>query len=200
MMKRIPLVEVPITEAEAEEQAMKNLQALAMDGSADDPRYAFMAALRLNIPARAKMNRLKEAADKLNKRVLPYSACRSGCSHCCNIAAVITQTEAEALAKASGLKMVKTKRDVPTVEMRMKWFKVPCPFLVKGQCSVYNDRPLACRLLFNMSDSPHFCNTNIPPEESHVIMLNLKELEDGYLKAFLNENWGDIRDFFPPAR
>ena len=200
MMKRIPLVEVPITEAQAEEQGMKNLKALALDGGADDPRYDFLSALHLKIPARAKMNRLKEAADKLNKRVLPYSACRSGCSHCCNIAAVITQTEAEALAKASGRKMVKTKPDVPTVEMRMKWFKVPCPFLVKGRCSVYNDRPLACRLLFNMSDSPHFCNTSIPPEEIHVIMLNLKELEDGYLKAFLNENWGDIRDFFPPAR
>jgi hypothetical protein len=180
MIKRIPLVEVPITEAEAEEQGMKNLKALAMDGGADDPRYAFLSALRLTIPARAKMNRLKEAADKLNKRVLPYSACRSGCSHCCNIAALITQTEAEALAKASGRKMVRTKRDVPSVEMRMKWFKVPCPFLVKGQCSVYNDRPLACRLLFNLfnlSDSPHFCRTDVPPEESHVIMVNYSGLK-----------------------
>jgi hypothetical protein len=65
--------------------------------------------------------------------------------------------------------------------------------------AIYKVRPIACRLMFNLADSPYFCDTAIPTEESHVTMLNTKNLEYGYVRAFLSHTWGDIRDFFPPA-
>jgi Fe-S-cluster containining protein len=198
MPELIKSVEVVYSKAEAEAQGLKNLKAMNLDAMEDDPRYAFMAALERDITARAKLNQLKKASDRLSRVVTPYSACRSGCSYCCNISAVISESEARAIAKASGRKM-KTLQGVPSPAIREKWHRVPCPFLKKGRCSVYDDRPMVCRLMFNMADTPEQCNTDIPSCNSHVITLNLKELEHGFVAAFAQEPWGDIRDFFPPA-
>jgi hypothetical protein len=188
------------TKAEVTEQAMKNLDLLVLDGNLDEARYEFVYELKKDIPVKAKLNRLKKIADKINKAALPYSACKSGCSHCCHISAVITQSEADSLAAASGRKAKRLTKASPGVEARDKWFRVPCPFLIKGKCSVYEDRPIVCRMLFNLADTPHFCDTAIAPEDSHVTMLNLQVLEQGYVEAFIGQTWGDIRDFFPPKK
>ena len=194
----IPVVELKYSRQESDAQAVRNLNAVNLDHRDDDPRYDFMVALEQDIPARAKLNRLKKGADALGKVVKPYSACKSGCSYCCHISALICETEARVLAKASGRKM-KAVTGVPGPEIVQKWVKVPCPFLVKGRCSVYEDRPITCRLLYNMADSPEQCDTRIPSEDSYVPLLNLQQLQEGFYFAFANENWGDIRDFFPPA-
>jgi Fe-S-cluster containining protein len=187
----------PITKDEATAQALKNLKLVVLNDSLDEARYDFMYELAKDIPAKAKLNRLKKVADKINAVATPHSACKTGCSHCCHISAIITQSEADSLAAASGRKAKRLADVSPTIEARDKWFKVPCPFLVKGRCSVYEDRPIVCRLLFNLADNPYFCDTAIPPQDSHVTMLNLHELEQGYVKAFIGQTWGDIRDFFP---
>lgn len=190
----------PISADEATSQAQRNIDLLNLDNTIDDPRYEFMDVLRGDLTARAKMNRLKKAADKINAATIPRSACRSRCSHCCNISAVISQVEADAISAVTGIKPKKIRGGIPTLEIRNKWFGTPCPFLKKGRCSVYDARPMACRLLFNMADSPYFCDTTIKPEDSHVTMLNMKQLEEGYVKAFIGQDWGDIRDFFPPKK
>ncbi|MEG1347350.1 MAG: YkgJ family cysteine cluster protein [Hafnia sp.] len=195
--QRLPLVELPISRQQAEDQAYKNLRLINEEGTLKPLMREFMVELEQDNTNRAKMNRLKRVADKINAIATPKSACKAGCSYCCHISAVITQTEADALGAASGRKVKKLTGVATSVEDRMKWFGKPCPFLKNGRCSVYADRPLVCRMLFNLADSPYFCNTDIPPEESHVTMLNLQELERGYLMAFLTEPWGDIRDFFP---
>lgn len=56
---------------------------------------------------------------------------------------------------------------------------------------------MACRLMFNLADSPYHCNTEIEPENSHVMLLNLKQLEYGFTAAFLGYPFADIRDYFP---
>lgn len=198
MVELIKSVEVVYSKAQAEAQGLTNLKAMNLDAMEDDPRYAFMAALERDIPARAKLNQLKKASDQLARVVIPHSACRSGCSYCCNISAVICESEARAIAKASGRQM-KTLQGVPSPSVREKWHRVPCPFLKKGRCSVYDERPMVCRLMFNMADTPEQCNTDIPSSDSHVITLNLKQLEHGFVAAFAHEAWGDIRDFFPPS-
>lgn len=77
------------------------------------------------------------------------------------------------------------------------YHRQPCPFLKKGKCSIYDERPVACRLMFNLSDSPYFCNTDIDAENSYVMLLNLKELEFAFTGSFMNFGSADIRDFFP---
>ncbi|WP_232968485.1 YkgJ family cysteine cluster protein [Pseudomonas putida] len=188
----------PVSAAEATHQAQRNIALLNLDDTIDDPRYEFLEALRSGLPHRAMLNRLKKASDKINAAAMPRSACRSGCSHCCHISVLISQSEADAIGTSIGRKPRKLKERLPGVKVRDKWFKVPCTFLKKGRCSIYSERPLACRLMFNMSDTPYFCNTAIPPEESHVTMLDMRKLEEGYAKVFLKQDWGDVRDFFPP--
>jgi hypothetical protein len=187
----------PISKIDATEQAERNLKLLNLDGSINEPRYEFMTVLEQDLMPRAKLNKLKKVADKLNAVATPRSACRSGCSHCCHISVVINKAEADAISSLVGAKQSKLGGSIPSVSIREKWFGVPCPFLKKGRCSVYEARPISCRLMFNLADSPYFCDTRIKPEDSHVTMLNLKDLENGYVKAFLGQQWGDIRDFFP---
>jgi Fe-S-cluster containining protein len=195
----IPLLAVAPTKEEVTAQAEKNLALIRQEGAMEKYGQAFMDELRAPIQPRAKMNRLKKLADKISGAVVPHSACRNSCSHCCNISAIITQTEANALATASGRKAKQLSGPPPSSEAIMKYFRVPCPFLKKGRCSVYEDRPLVCRLQFNIADNPHFCDTAIEPKDSHVTMLNVHQLEEGYMMAFLKDTWGDIRDFFPPS-
>ena len=198
MAEAIRLVDVTYSRAEAQEQAQRNLEAMNLDGLCDDPRRDFMAAVGSDLPPRAKLNHLKKSTAKLSKLAMPFSACKSGCSYCCHISVMICESEAKALAKASGRKMQKiTER--PSLAIREKWHKVPCTFLKKGRCSVYEERPLACRMTFNMADTPEQCNTDVPSKDSYVMLLNFQQLEHGFAQAFLNESWGDIRDFFPPA-
>lgn len=196
-LKRIPATTIPISKEEATLQASLNLKKIQQSSEFQGHAEDFLRELHSGLPQKAKMNRLKKAADKISATITPLSACRNGCSHCCNIAATITKTEAEAMARASGRKMEKLNCPPPSEDSRMKWFRVPCPFLVNGSCSVYEERPIVCRLMFNIADSNYFCSTDIEPEDSHVTMLNLQQLETGYMKSFILQQWGDIRDFFP---
>lgn len=190
----------PVSDAEVTQQAARNIALLNLDATIDDPRYEFMEALESGLAPRAMLHRLKRAADKINAAALPRSACRSGCSHCCHISLLITQSEAEAIGALVGKKPRKLKVKLPSIEIRDEWFRTPCTFLKKGRCSIYEERPLACRLMFNMANTPYFCDTAIPPQDSHVTMLNLHQLEHGYAKVFIGQAWGDIRDFFPPPK
>lgn len=195
---RIPLVPIPITKEEATRQAEANLEKIKKVEAFEDNAVDFLWELRQETLPKAKMNRLKKAADKINAAVMPYSACKSGCSYCCHISAVITQTEADQLAAATGRKALKLSGRADMEASQKKWYKVPCPFLKNGKCSAYDQRPLVCRLLIVLSDSAHYCNTDIPSAESHVTSINLTQLQEGYVMAYLNEAWADIRDFFPP--
>lgn len=197
-MNKIPVVCIPITKEEAEAQAEANLERICQSDALDEGGREFLRAMRLQIPPRAKMHRLFEAADKISKAILPYSACKSGCSYCCHIATTITSTEAEALGKASGRKPRKLSGKVKAEVSREQWHTTPCPFLKAGRCSVYNDRPMACRLMQNIADSPYFCDTAIPSKESLVTSVNLNQLHAAYAATYMNDTWADIRDFFPP--
>lgn len=196
-MELIPSVEIEALKDEAMRQATVNADRI--NAVVDFPKLeaAFNHALNLQIPPRAKMQRFWEAADKLCKAVTPFTACKNKCSYCCNIAATMTETEADILGKYVGRKPKKITKRVDILANIPKYSGVPCPFLKKGRCSVYEVRPLACRIHFNLADTPHFCNTDIPPGESVVPQINNTEIDRAHFQAFGREVWADIRDFFP---
>lgn len=198
-MNKIPVVCLPITKEEAMEQAEANLLKIQASPALDEAGREFLRALRLNIPPRAKMHRLFEAADQVSRAILPHSACKSGCSYCCHIATTITSTEAEALGKVSGRKPRKLSGHTRAEDQREQWHTVPCPFLKAGRCSVYEVRPMACRLMQNIADSPYFCDTAVPSKESLVTSVDLNQLQAAYAVAYMDDTWADIRDFFPPV-
>lgn len=197
--ERIPAIELPLTPAEAEQQAIQNLQRLNGTTDLSGLRADLMAALQLPIAQKGRMNRALKVAQEMAKTVVPYSACRSGCSYCCHTSVAVSLLEAQMIGDAIG----QAPLNVPPRQSREgieQYHRQPCPFLKNSKCSIYSVRPMACRLMFNMADNPFFCNTEIDPEDSHVTQLNLKDIELAFTGTFLEEGFADIRDFFPEVR
>ena len=196
---RIPAIELPLTREQAEDQASRNLQQLNRSSVLTDLRAQLLATFQLPIAQKGRMNRALKIAQELADAVVPYSACRSGCSYCCHTSVAVSQIEAQIIGEAIGL----APRNVEQRQSREEtqhYHRQPCPFLKEAKCSIYPIRPMACRLMFNMADSPYFCNTEIDPEDSHVTQLNLKDVEFTFTGTFLNGGFADIRDYFPEGR
>ncbi|MDX9668714.1 YkgJ family cysteine cluster protein [Pseudomonas sp. P8_250] len=198
-MIKIPPELIPVLQAEALEQAEVNITRFNNEVDLAQLGKEFNHAINLKIPKRAKMERFLEVADKLSKAVRPYAACKSGCSYCCSIAATITETEALIMSRASGIKPKKLVGGIDEEKTRDKWFGVPCTFLKNGRCSIYNARPLACRLHANLANTSFFCDTEVPPGESLVPQMNLDQINQAFAMEFFRDAWADIRDFFPPS-
>ena len=102
-------------------------------------------------------------------------SCKKGCSFCCYLHVDITSAEADILAEH-----VTEKHHV---EQFMKqsnhnienWKDLPyqdrkCAFLVDGECSVYEDRPMSCRKYLVIND-PEKCNTEVEIQTTEGIGL-----------------------------
>lgn len=193
-MELIPVELISALEDAAMEQGKKNVERLNSKVDTVALQENFWRGLDLKIPAKAKLNRILRSADKYCAAILPYSACKSGCSYCCNIAVTLTTTEAELIGKYIGRKPTIPSHRVDIIANQRKYSGVPCPFLKKGKCSVYEVRPLACRIHFNLADTPELCNTATPAD---IPMLNNEKIDEAHFAAFRNDVWADIRDFFP---
>ncbi|MFJ3110085.1 YkgJ family cysteine cluster protein [Pseudomonas putida] len=81
----------------------------------------------------------------------------------CHIAVTLPQLEAQAIGVAIGKACQGgspyTGDHLATVE---KNFRSPCPFLKKRRCSIYADRPIACRVHFNLAQVSYFCDQATP--------------------------------------
>lgn len=150
---------------------------------------------------------LRQAAEAMTAPVFGYSACKSGCSHCCNITVPISRLEAEVIAretgapmrKSSGVKVMDESRDLQELASNFSaiYYGMPCPFLSKGQCSIYSSRPLACRLLLNMDDDDLLCIIT-PGATVNVPRMNATEHEVyGAMALGINQDYDDIREWFP---
>lgn len=107
--------------------------------------------------------------------------CVAGCSACCKILAMCSQTEATLIA------MVVLERS--GVEARLRAASlfcqpgvnreayheagIPCPFLQDGRCDVYEWRPAVCRWHYSLQD-PSYCE---PSYKGLVAHLNTAELQ-----------------------
>lgn len=142
-------------------------------------------------------------ADRFHKAVSPHTACRSRCSACCHLPTMLYEHEAAELSKASG-RILATP---PPRSRRMalaaakQFFGMPCPFLKQERCSVYEVRPLICRLHHSLNDRPDACNTALPTEERRVANYDVDLIETPYhalvqAEAPL-EPWGCMQEFFP---
>jgi len=90
--------------------------------------------------------------------------CEKGCSYCCHQPATAFPFEAIRIAQALKSSLSKEQLDLLKEKMiaRVKGFtdssvrkninnKTPCPLLSNDQCSVYDNRPLTCRMAHSFS-------------------------------------------------
>ena len=147
-------------------------------------------------PTGNKYQRLAIIAERTSKAVTPHSACRSGCNHCCHIAVVVSEFEAKVIAKAVGVQAIFTGNESSAEDAVERYKGVPCPFLKKARCSIYEHRPIACRLHFSLADTEEMCDLSVPMEISAVPNLNLTEFWLAAGLALNAHRYGDIRDFF----
>jgi Fe-S-cluster containining protein len=144
----------------------------------------------------SKYRRFVLLAERVSTAVTPFAACKNGCSHCCHIDVAMSEFEARQISKATGRELLVPPGDGSDDGAIEKYRGVPCPFLVGGACSIYEHRPIACRVHFNLADDESMCRLDVPSDESAVQYINLAGFWLANALAFGMHRQRDIRDFF----
>lgn len=168
----------------------------------------------------AKIEALWKAVDEIGKLAGQYAACRKGCAHCCYISALISEPEAALIGKRIGVKPAKVTGITKPGDIQAGYHN-PCPFLKRGECSIYDSRPLVCRKHFNIDTDALLCEL-IGDQASTVPYLDLRDYENALAVMTTTERdemrrdprtgrpvpvtirmapaVGDIREFFPKGK
>lgn len=139
-----------------------------------------------------KIQMLWQAADLLGKHIQKVAACQKGCSHCCHIAVAVSPAEADLIGK-------QIKRKPNPVSPRMSdlaslGLGEPCLFLKNGACSIYENRPLACRTQYNMDEDALLCEL-VEGEEIPVPYIDSRSITMAYA-MICQEGVATLREFF----
>lgn len=185
----------------------KDLAPLFDEHTWAEPDILHRVATRVQLSNASHTSRrahLLKIADRLNEALAPYSACAPGCSHCCHMPTMIYTHEAQRLADASGRKMldIKPRLVEESLKTAAKFSGTPCPFLANdGRCSVYNDRPLICRLHHSLNDNPSDCRVGPHGPEIAIKRYDVDVIETPYHLLMFSkrkpEGWASIHEFFP---
>lgn len=158
-------------------------------------------ALTRNNPPRPVQDRIEalwKLADEAYASTAGNVACKRGCSHCCHIAVGMLEPEAQLIGR-----LIKRKPAAARGRDGFDGFEFgydnPCTFLKDGECSIYEHRPLACRIHFNVDVDNLMCQLT-PPYTAPVPNLNTAAFNMAYV-AIANTRgkpkMADLRDYFP---
>lgn len=158
----------------------------------------------INLPRNLdnRANRMLAITDEIAGMVAPSSPCKKGCSYCCYQAVIISDWEADRIAKQVKRKITDFIGYEPEEggrdKMVQKYMGKPCPFLKANVCSIYEVRPFACRLHYSVAEDALNCDI-ISQVGARVPYFNFQNLEQLLAYLFVGDNckFGDIREFFP---
>lgn len=110
-----------------------------------------------NVDTSAWVAKTYELADRFMAELKDFSVCRKGCAHCCELPVGVTLFEAAYIEEKTGRKYNRRASESFDIKPN-KHNTTVCPFLNKetALCSIYEYRPLACRM-FATVDDYHFC-------------------------------------------
>lgn len=178
-------------------------------------------ALRANSPA-ARVHWLRQEAAILGQAMAPISPCRAGCSHCCYQGVTLAEDEARVIGKAIGRKVAEPapgrvlnvndllqgtpEESAERMAKQRQWTVdefngKACTFLRDGACSIYEHRPIACRLHISVSRDDLLCRL-VPGVAVEVPYVDARNEQQAYAMAFPIERsrLADVRDWFPTTR
>lgn len=147
---------------------------------------------------KTKVILLRQMADQLGTVAAPVMACKAGCSHCCYMPAMIGATEAAQIARETGAPMSTPAYQYPP-KGNTAFDGVACTFLVDGGCSIYANRPFACRIHFIVDRDNTLCEI-VPGEDIQAPHLDVDNYHFSYVQAFgapEMRQMADVREFFP---
>jgi len=92
--------------------------------------------------------------------------CKKGCTWCCHQPVYAVSHEFHFMWQFMQLNMTEAERKIilkkafdnyqqkgRLSDEELKFNKLPCPLLVNGACSIYDARPMACRIYLSMSET-----------------------------------------------
>ena len=196
-----------VSRNQLESLARRKLAQLFDENPWSEPEILARVALGICYENASRLNRrrkLIQIADRLNEALAPRTACRAGCGHCCSMTTMIYEHEAVLLAQVSGRPMrpVQFRSHDVAIDQARGHFGTACPFLVDSRCSVYEVRPLVCRLHHSLNDDAAACNVEVTPDERMLVAhYDVDVIEIPY-HALIREQgrpepWGAIQEFFP---
>jgi Fe-S-cluster containining protein len=166
----------------------------------DQQRVQLFGAMAKQMPHLAgKVDMLRRMSGELATAARDLVPCSRGCSHCCHMATMLSQEEAEVIAAETGAPLATPSAWFTGADERNRYDGIPCPFLKDSKCSIYEHRPVACRLHVHLDRDNTLCQI-IPGEPIQVPRLDTLRFDLNYVSAFgdpLNAKLADIREFFP---
>jgi predicted TPR repeat methyltransferase/Fe-S-cluster containining protein len=182
--------------------AKKNYEAFLASIPADVHRREerLPADLRLmNAKPMVKLARIRKSVETLFTYADGHVACRKGCAYCCHQAIDISRLEAEYIQEKTGIRHAQLSKLSQRDPLSFSE-KTPCSFLKQGVCSIYEYRPLICRIAVNLDSDPYWCEfENWHKPGGAVPKPTFRSIYNAFTE--LNETAGsimaDIRDFFP---
>lgn len=186
----------------AQEVAKKNYAAfLARIPAKIQQREAGLAleVNRLNAKPLVKLARIRQSAETLFSYANEFVACKKGCNFCCHQSIQISSLEASYIASNTGVRPVALTAPIYRDPLGFSG-KTPCPFLKQGECSIYEFRPLICRIHVSLDVDEYWCRfENWHQPGAGVPKPTFRSIADAFSQ--LNEKSksvvADIRDFFP---
>jgi Fe-S-cluster containining protein len=157
---------------------------------------------KMNARRDIKLTEVLNTADRIMGHAEKFAACRMGCGHCCYASVPITDFEAKYIGEKINTAPAPIKQ---SIRRNLNEFsgKTPCHFLKDESCSIYEFRPLTCRIHMNFDIDNYWClheNWNNP--EATIPKPTIDALTTAYhqLGDKLKPVVADIRDFFPNGK
>ena len=154
---------------------------------------------QMNARLPIKLQEILRTADQIFGYAGKYAACARGCGHCCHVHVPIADFEAAYIAHHVGIKALPLKQSKHHDRMEYSG-ETPCPFLKNEECSIYEHRPLTCRMHLNFDIDNYWClHENWNDADAAIPRPNINPLMDAYhqLASKTQPVVADIRDYFP---
>lgn len=148
------------------------------------------------------IDRVYSLADEFMNLTGPYTVCQKGCSACCNMTVTVSAMEAGYIAEKAGMTLNPFDSIIANKDPIETFDGEPCPFLNQDKkcCSIYEYRPLSCRM-FAAFDHPKYCQStkvlhSISTAYNHPYFRHIQDNLSNISLESLGVSNLDIREWF----